>query len=38
MDGSLVNSYQGAGGLFFGLFCFYILCFGGAWYWGSGQR
>jgi len=35
---SVPSSYVDGGGLLFGLFCFYVLCFGAAWYWGSGQR
>lgn len=35
---SVPSSYVDGGGLLFGIFCFYVLCFGAAWYWGSGQR
>jgi|688.fasta_scaffold190107_1 hypothetical protein len=35
---SMADSFIDGGGLFFGLFLFYVLCFGGAWYWGSGKR
>jgi hypothetical protein len=31
-------SYVDAGGLLFGLFCFYVICFGVAWNWGFRQR
>lgn len=37
-DNSVPASYKDGGGLLFGLFCFYVLCFGVAWYWGSGKR
>lgn len=37
-DGSVLNSFNDAGGLFLGLFCFYVLAFGGAWVYGSRQR
>lgn len=33
-----VDSYKDAGGLLFGLFMFYVLCFGVAWYFGSSKR
>jgi hypothetical protein len=35
---SMASSFIDGGGLLFGLFLFYVLCFGGAWYWGSGKR
>jgi hypothetical protein len=31
-------SYVDAGGLFFGLFCFYVIAFGIAWYCGAQKR
>lgn len=37
-NGSVPDSYEAAGGLLFGLFCFYVLCFGVAWYFGSQKR
>lgn len=36
--GSVPASFENGGGLIFGLFCFYVLCFGIAWCWGSRQR
>jgi len=38
MNGTVISSYVDAGGLLFGLFCFYVLCFGCAWIYGSRQR
>ena len=35
---SVPSSYEAAGGLLFGLFCFYVLCFGVAWFFGSKKR
>ena len=37
-NNSIPSSYVDAGGLFVGLFAFYLICFGGAWYWGSSRR
>lgn len=37
-DLSVPASFVDGGGLIFGLFCFYVLCFGVAWRWGSAQR
>ena len=37
-DHSVPSSYVDGGGLLFGLFCFYVLCFGVAWYFGSQKR
>lgn len=37
-DLSVPASFESGGGLLFGLFCFYVLCFGLAWRWGAGQR
>ena len=35
---SVTASFEDGGGLLFGLFCFYVLCFGLAWRWGSSRR
>ena len=35
---SVIDSYVDGGGLMLGLFCFYVLAFGGAWCWGFRQR
>lgn len=35
---SVTPSFEDGGGVLFGLFCFYVLCFGLAWRWGSGRR
>ncbi len=37
-NNSVPASYIDGGGLLFGLFCFYVICFGLAWRWGAGQR
>lgn len=37
-DGTVLNSFTDAGGLFLGLFCFYLICFGVAWAFGIRQR
>ena len=35
---SLAASFESASGLLFGLFCFYVLCFGVSWFFGSKKR
>jgi hypothetical protein len=37
-NNSVPASYIDGGGLLFGLFCFYVICFGLAWRWGASQR
>ena len=37
-DGTVLNSFYNGGGLLFGLFCFYVICFGIAWIYGMRQR
>jgi hypothetical protein len=37
-SGTVLSSFTDAGGLIFGLFCFYVLSFGVAWYFGHGKR
>lgn len=37
-DHSVIKSYEAAGGLLLGLFCFYVTAFGVAWYFGSQRR
>ena len=37
-NNDLPQSYVDAGGLIFGLFCFYIISFAAAWCWGYSKR
>lgn len=37
-SGTILASYVDAGGLIFGLFLFYVVSFGVAWYCGHGKR
>ncbi len=36
--GSAVASWENAGGLLLGFFCFYVICFGVAWFFGYKKR
>lgn len=38
MKGTKAQSFNAGGGIIFGLFIVYVICFGVAWYCGSGKR